>query len=411
LIHQELEATKMAKNSTAPRKNSPVPKSGSALRYAHPYFAPPAVAAPLLAPRPGLTDWNKQQLGPIPPLKGNGQMNLADVIGAAGTTEIEQLGEIRFHALGDSGVGEATDAEKIAEEMATDFKPAAGGLNPAFLFHLGDVIYGPGKQSHYGDRFYRPYRHYPGKIIAIPGNHDGEVKSPDDAPSLSGFLANFCADQAVVPPQASGSGIFRETMTQPGVYWLLEAPFVRVIGLYSNLLENPGFLQGKTAGGAGDLSQLDWLKATLAGIAKTKQNKALVIATHHPPFSQSGHSGSTEMMQSIDEICSNAGVFPDAFFSAHAHSYQRYTRRIGGKQIPYYVVGTGGISTQKTPAATGQPADASNQTTFDAAVQSLGYLFVTVSPTQLKTEFWPLGDQHTSPFDPVTVDLTTHVLK
>ena len=400
------------------------PASHLPSRYAHPYYARPVPArapAPLTAAAPtttataaapsGLTDWSKLQLGPIPPVRNNGLFSLADVIGADGAKEIEQLGEIRFHALGDSGVGDAKDAELVAEEMATDFRPSAGGLNPAFLFHLGDVVYGPGKQDHYGDRFYQPYRHYPGKIIAIPGNHDGEVKSQADAPSLSAFRANFCAPEAAVPPQAAGSGIFRETMTQPGVYWLLDAPFVRVIGLYSNMLENPGFLQGKTASGDGDSSQLAWLKATLLEIANNKQKKALVIATHHPPYSQSGHSGSTEMMQSIDDICATAGIYPDAFFSGHAHNYQRYVRRIGGKQIPYYVVGTGGISTQKTPPATGQPADDSHTATYDAALQSMGYLFVTVSASQLKTEFWPLGSEHTTPFDPVAIDLATHLVK
>ena len=79
--------------------------------------------------------------------------------------------------MGDSGVNHATDAELIAEDMTTDFKVSGGGLNPAFMFHLGDVVYGPDKESHYGERFYAPYKRYPGKIIAIPGNHDGEVKT------------------------------------------------------------------------------------------------------------------------------------------------------------------------------------------------------------------------------------------
>ncbi len=35
---------------------------------------------------------------------------------------------------------------------------------------------------------------------------------------------------ATVPPRASTSGIYRETMTQPGVYWMLDAPFVRICG-------------------------------------------------------------------------------------------------------------------------------------------------------------------------------------
>jgi hypothetical protein len=377
-------------------------------RYAHPFFLPaePGVREAIKGHN-RMTEWSKTQLGPVPATTGDGIMNLADVIGSEGVHEIEQLGEMRFHALGDSGVGHADEAEKVSDFMAGDFKAGAGALNPAFLFHLGDVIYGPDKQSHYGERFYRPYRHYPGKIIAIPGNHDGESKSPADEPSLKAFRNNFCARTAAVPDQASGSGIYRETMTLPGVYWLLEAPFVRIVGLYSNRLENPGYLEGD---GGRDQSQLDWLKTTLRSIAKKNDHKSLLIATHHPPYSQSGHSGSTEMNASIDAVCTEAGIVPDAFLAAHAHNYQRYTRRIQGKPVPYIVVGTGGMPPQQVPAATGQPADTGNSTTYDAAVASLGYLFVTASPHQLKFEFWQLADGRDQPFDPFTINRATHVL-
>ncbi|HEV2200343.1 MAG TPA: metallophosphoesterase [Bryobacteraceae bacterium] len=378
--------------------------SHSTGRYAHPFFTttPPAQRKPVNG-NLRMTDWSRHQLGSVPPVLRGGRMDLSEVIGDTGVTEIEDVGEIRFHALGDSGVGMANEAEQVGDEMATDYKAGAGGLNPAFLFHLGDVIYGPDKQAHYGDRFYRPYRHYPGKILAIPGNHDGEVRAAADSPSLSGFRANFCAATAAVPPAASGIGVYRETMTQPGVYWMLDAPFVRIIGLYSNLLENPGYLQGA----GGDTSQVDWLGATLKAIAKIEDGKALVIATHHPPYSQSGHSGSTDMNKSITDACTAAGVMPHAVLSAHAHNYQRYTRRIGGQQVLYIVAGGGGMPPQSVAAASGQPADATQEVTYDAAMSSLGYLFVTVSASQLKTEFWPLGQQ-TTPFDPVTVDLATH---
>jgi hypothetical protein len=355
-----------------------------------------------------MTQWSKQQLGPVPPVKGNGIIDLAGIIGAQGVAEVQKLGEIRFHTLGDSGVGHAEQAEAVAEDMATDFKSGAGALNPSFLLHLGDVIYGPGKQDHYGERFYRPYRHYPGKILAIPGNHDGESKSPADDPSLNAFIANFCAEAATVPPQAANTGIYRETMTQPGVYWMLDAPFVRIIGLYSNRLENPGFLEGD---GGNDTSQLTWLGTTLKTIAKDKNKKALIIASHHPPYSSAGHSGSTEMNQSIDAQCQAAGVLPDAFLSGHAHNYQRYTRRIGGKQIPYLVIGTGGIAPQKVPPATGQPVDGGDGATYDAAMSSYGYLYITASPHNLKFEFWPHSDdEHAGAFDPIVVDLDTHVV-
>jgi hypothetical protein len=376
-------------------------------RFAHPFFLP--VKATERQPINGHTSmkqWSKGQTGPIPPLQGNGIVQLADIIGVDGVKEIEQLGELRFHTVGDSGVNHATDAEEVAQDMAVDFKPDAGGLNPAFLFHLGDVVYGPDKDNHYGERFYRPYWHYPGKIIAIPGNHDGEAKNAADVPSLKAFRANFCAPNATVPTQASGSGIYRETMTLPGVYWMLEAPFLRIIGLYSNMLENPGFLEGD---GGNDQSQITWLTKTLKAIAG-KDSKALVIATHHPPFSQGGHSGSTDMCDTIDAACKAAGVIPDAFLSGHAHNYQRYTRRINGRQVPYLVIGTGGISVQRVAEATGQPADASRNATYDASLSSLGYVYVTASAHQLKFEFWRFGNEHADPFDPITIDLATHIL-
>jgi len=342
-------------------------------------------------------------------VSGNGVVDLSKLIGAQGVQEIERLGEIRFHALGDSGHGNAHDAQSVSDDMSVDFRPEAGALNPAFILHLGDVIYGNDKSNHYGERFYSPYRRYPGKIIGIPGNHDGEVRAPADSPSLKAFRANFCASQAVVPPQASATGIYRETMILPGVYWMLEAPFIRIIGLYSNLLENPGYLQGKTASGALDTKQLVWLQDTLSTIAN-RERKALVIATHHPPYSVSGHTGSFEMSDSIDRACTSTNMIPHAILSAHAHNYQRYTRRLNGKQTLYIVAGTGGMPTQPVPAATGEPTPHSNEVTYDSALASLGYLFGTASARQLKFEFWRLGSEHTSPHDPITLDLATHTL-
>ena len=116
------------------------------------------------------------------------------------------------------------------------------------------------------------------------------------------------------------------------------------------------------------------------------------------------------MSHSIDAICSAAGVVPDAFLSGHAHNYQRYTRRIGGKQVPYIVIGTGGISPQPVPNAVGQPAGGSNDTTYDAAMESYGYLYVTASAKELKFEFWPENGGHAQAYDPFTLDLGAHVV-
>lgn len=82
---------------------------------------------------------------------------------------------------------------------------------------------------------------------------------------------------------------------------------------------------------------------------------------------------------------------------------------MGGKQVPYIVVGTGGMPPQPVTPATGQPADSSQTVTYDAAISSLGYLFVTASAKQITVQFWQLGSQHT-PFAPLTIDLTTHLV-
>jgi len=97
---------------------------------------------------------------------------------------------------------------------------------------------------------------------------------------LEAFLSNFCAPTAKLAPQASAAGVFRETVTQPGVYWMLDAPFADIIGLYSNIAEGPGDLEGAN----GDKQQIDWLNTTLAAIAtarKSGKRKALIIAVHH----------------------------------------------------------------------------------------------------------------------------------
>src|SRR5262249_19564578 len=80
-------------------------------RFAHPFFlpVPPAERQPING-HTRMTDWSKTQLGPIPPEKGKGAITLDEIIGADGVKEIEQVGEFRFHAVGDSGVGMAKQA-------------------------------------------------------------------------------------------------------------------------------------------------------------------------------------------------------------------------------------------------------------------------------------------------------------
>ena len=386
------------------------PTTAYVMRYAHPFFtSTPHATRPQTPFGKRMLDWAKQQLGPIPKPVRAGKMGLAEIIGDKGVSEISKAGEIRFHATGDTGNLHSQSAENVSQQMAADFDVNHPGQNPAFLFHLGDVIYGPHKSASYRDEFYRPYKGYPGKIIAVPGNHDGETFPGTDPTSLQAFLDNFCAKSAAVPPAAAAARILRETMTQPGVYWWLDSPFLDLIGLYSNFAEGPGFLEGGPANKR-DTQQITWLTTALETIAASRKGgprKALMIATHHPPFSNGGdHGGSPDLLAEIDKACGQAGIGPDAFLSSHSHTYQRYSRQttIAGKtaQVPYVVCGVGGRGLQSVPTATGR---VNNNVSFEKSASEFGYLLVIVSAHSLQIEFCTETSGSKKPFDSVKVAL------
>jgi Calcineurin-like phosphoesterase len=339
-------------------------------RFAHPFFTKVPAAQ-----RGRMLDHIKGTLHPIPDRDRDAPLNLAEIIGANSVQEIQNAGKIIIHVAGDTGLPEnehETRQVMVADAMTKDYKIDDPANCPAFFLHLGDVIYGPNPDS-FRDQFYRAYMHYPGKIIAIPGNHDGE----SDA-KMNAFRVNFCAGAAKVPPIAGS--IFRETMTQPGVYWLLDAPFVQIIGLYTNSAENPGFISGEIPGP----KQKDWLIKTLSDIAAARPRngrKALFFATHHPPYSSGGHSGSHEMLADLDDACKKANVMPDAIFSGHAHSIQRYTRSVpfNGTQlkIPYIVSGCGGHGDQAVRDAGAAKAD---NPVYNFSYRGWGYTRLEVTP-------------------------------
>ena len=382
---------------------SPKKPTAKTLRFAHPYFTttPPAQRTKVAGRGERMVDHIKGTLGPIPPLKRAGMMSLSDIIGQAGSDAIAAAKRITIHIAGDTGVPE-TDRETrqvmVAEAMAKDYNAASPDLSPALFLHLGDVIYGPNPNAYLGE-FYRPYMHYPGKIIAIPGNHDGE-----SAAKLTAFQQYFCAPNQQVPPIAGS--IFRQTMNQPGVYWCLDAPLVQIIGLYSNCAENPGYISGQVPG----QQQKNWLVATLKSLKANRdkgQRKALLFATHHPPYSSGGHSGSTEMLADIDNACQQADIMPDAFFSGHAHSIQRYTRSVtfGGKEvsIPYIVSGCAGHGGQKLS----QPTRTSGQNpTYEFGYEGWGYTLVDISEKTLTITSYGVDWDSVNKVDSVSVDLT-----
>ena len=359
-----------------------------------------------------------EQLQPIPPVRSTTPMDVATVIGANAVQAIQHSGKITFHTVGDTG-GIHNPEFQFAVADAMDHDVASGA---SFWYHLGDVVYYFGQEQYYFEQFYDPYRDYNAPIFAIPGNHDGAVFTGESGNSLDAFLANFCSPQ---PTRSQDSqGAVRTTMDQPGVYFTLNAPFVKFIGLYSNTGEGgtEGVISGPNVGDA----QLIFLEQQLAAAKAEReqgQGRALIIATHHPPFTGSpSHVPSPTMLQQIDKACSEAGIQPDMHLSGHAHLYERYTRTVGGNQIPYLVAGMGGYynlpglkppnkrpTPPSTPAsgtdASGNPLrlDLYNDSTF-------GFLRINVSPSYITGEFITVdpASGKAGSGDSFTLDLSTH---
>lgn len=380
---------------------------------------------------------------------------LATVLGSNGPAQvalIQKAGRIVFHAVGDIGAssaGHTPDEASVADRMTAECQVSKMQDRPAFLYLLGDLVYDFGQAQDYYGQFYDPYRNYPGPILAIPGNHDSFIVAgtPADQVPLTTFMRNFCAPAPTVTPEAGS--LHRTAMTEPGVYFTLDAPFVRIIGLFSNALEDPGLIssEGGKYPGVPD-TQLAFLAAQLARVKSEGYTGALLLATHHPPFSfspESGtstasHGGSTAMLAQIDQVCAKAGVYPHAFLAGHAHNYQRYTRtvRFPGApnefDVPFIVCGDGGhnvislaYSVPDQPRR--EPVPGTSYPYLDPAPvvttplplvlnafddTDYGYLRVTVDAEQLTFVYsnaTGVGSGPTSPAkDRVVVDLATHTL-
>jgi hypothetical protein len=359
---------------------------------------------------------------PFPPPRGGVEprLTLADVLDGDQETvaAIEAAGQLVFHTVGDTGSTRGPETQNlVSDKMTADFDDAHPTDVPRFFLHLGDVVYSFGEGKYYYDQFYEPYRDYPAPIIALAGNHDGMVAPESGAKTLTAFLENFCQEHFVVTPEAGG--LSRTAQIEPGVFFTFEAPFLRVLALYSNTLEDPGVIADERIGD----SQLRFLESALQRVNDEKFAGALIIAHHHPVYvADSQHGGSPRMGEEIDRICDEVGVWPHAVLAGHAHNYQRFTRRHGGMQIPYLIAGNGGHGLARlsrrgrvlrTPSVIRQSEDEGDEVILENYDdRDYGYLRVIVSAETLRIEYHPASDGAfaKTPDDVVTVDLASRML-
>jgi len=312
-------------------------------------------------------------------------LSLASVLPADQMTAIQNAGHILLHVAGDTGGVKAPQSQQIvAMAMESEFNYPDVAQRPAFFYHLGDVVYYYGERKEYYPQFYDPYSHYPAPIFAIPGNHDGDV-TPGGEPSLAAFVDNFCAPEPKLTQEA-GEAV-REAMTQPNVYWTLEAPFVTIIGLYSNVPE----------GGRFEQDQVSWFVNELK---TAPQDKALIVAVHHPAYSgDTNHSGSKYVQEVLDGAFSEAGRMADMVWAGHVHNYQRFTRAVNGRHLPYLIAGAGGYwhlhylakLPDGSPVVTPYAIPDSDVTLESASDDRHGFLRLMVTPRFIVGEYWAVS--------------------
>ncbi len=106
----------------------------------------------------------------------------------------------------------------------------------------------------------------------------------------------------------------------------------------------------------------------------------MIIACHHPPASvDAKHGGGSGLADDIDTAAREAGFWPDAVLSGHAHLYQRYTRKVDGRHIPYIVAGSGGFAaTPPRSGLTKAPVTVGEYTLVKNPLVEFGYLAITV---------------------------------
>ena len=114
-------------------------------------------------------------------------------------------------------------------------------------------------------------------------------------------------------------------------------------------------------------------------------------------------------MQDIDSCCNKAGLWPDVMLSGHAHLYQRFTRTVNGRQVPYIVSGSGGFAA--TAPQQGAPPAGTKIGDHILEVEPIvqfGYLTITTDAKTLTATFktGPRGGPVT-PKDSVRLDLVS----
>ncbi|MFC4048972.1 tetratricopeptide repeat protein [Actinomadura syzygii] len=246
-----------------------------------------------------------------------------------------------FLLLGSTGGGGAGQYAVVPGLLKT-------GADTDFMIICGDVLLPAGALHAAGPGFFRPYRGYPAPIYAVPGNHDWYD-------GLNGFMRIFCgadplpaagtpsglrgllwrratvADEDALAAARQLRGASRQRARQPGPYWAIDTPSLRIIGIDTGI------------GGIIDRDQAEWLRRVSAG------DKPKLLVSHHAIYGDDTYRPvRIEGGGTVDEIVRDPARNFVAAVGGSIHNYQRYPVRVGDRTIQYIVSGGGGALTVPT---------------------------------------------------------------
>ncbi|GAA2416142.1 metallophosphoesterase [Actinomadura vinacea] len=258
----------------------------------------------------------------------------------AGFTMHRRDESFSFLLLGDTGEGDRSQYAVVPPALQV-------GADTDFMVIASDVIYPSGEAADYPEKFFRPYKDYPGPIYAVPGNHDWYD-------GLRGFLRVFCDldmecepdpwrgplgavarllwrrpgpvdEKALAAARERYRGAPGQRAVQPGPYWMIDTPALRIVGIDTGIT------------GGLDRDQGAWLREVSAG------PKPKLLITGKPLYvDDSLRPGRIEGGGTVDAIVKDPAHNYVAAIGGDIHNYQRYPVRVGDRTVQYLVSGGGG---------------------------------------------------------------------
>lgn len=267
--------------------------------------------------------------------------------GSPGRASAQQVGikesdPLTFFVIGDHGGALAPGPQNAVSCAMQKQVP-----RPAFVYSVGDWVYYGGDEAGWDIQVYEPYAHMNVPLVGIPGNHDDQYGgNPPFDPSrgpLDAWMANMCTTTPQVPSADPQFEYGRHTQTEPWCDWTLELRALTIIGVYSNV----------PPGGHLEPGQIRWLGEELKA---APSDRPVIVSLHHAPYSIDAHHGGSQTVgRALDHAFSASGRVPEMVLCGHVHAYQRFTRTIGSKQVPYVVSGNGGYHNLQQLASDASP--------------------------------------------------------